>query len=199
MLVVFCLLLLEVVREGEEEGEGDEFFLVMGKFKFSLQLPLLSPELSKVEEEEVAAEVISDNMKREIIYFLMLPLALLTSSQKSPVLVEVKSGETFNGTLVRCDIWMNLHLEDVIRTSADGEKFWKIPQTFIRGVAVKYVRLPEESLNNAKAINKKMSDLRRANNPDKNSNRGGAGGRGNTKRGRGSNIRRGVSSKQSSN
>lgn len=116
----------------------------------------------------------------------MLPLALLTSSQKSPVLVEVKSGETFNGTLVRCDIWMNLYLEDVIRTSADGEKFWKISQTFIRGVAVKYVRLPEESLNNAKVINKKMSDLRRANQPENNKSV-----RGNSKRGRGSSSSRG--------
>lgn len=33
-------------------------------------------------------------------------------------LVEVKSGETFNGTLNNCDIWMNLHLVDVIQTSA---------------------------------------------------------------------------------
>ena len=33
-------------------------------------------------------------------------------------LVEVKSGETFNGTLSNCDIWMNLHLVDVVQTLA---------------------------------------------------------------------------------
>jgi small nuclear ribonucleoprotein (snRNP)-like protein len=32
-------------------------------------------------------------------------------------LVELKSGETYNGTLVSCDTWMNLHLREVICTS----------------------------------------------------------------------------------
>lgn len=33
-------------------------------------------------------------------------------------MVEVKTGETYNGTLINCDVWMNLHLVDVIQTSA---------------------------------------------------------------------------------
>lgn len=33
-------------------------------------------------------------------------------------LVEVKSGETFNGTLDKCDVWMNIHLLEVVKTSA---------------------------------------------------------------------------------
>ena len=45
---------------------------------------------------------------------------MLKSAQKQSILVEVKSGETFNGTLVNCDVWMNLHLEDVIKTSSVG-------------------------------------------------------------------------------
>ena len=32
-------------------------------------------------------------------------------------LVELKSGETYNGILVSCDTWMNLHLREVICTS----------------------------------------------------------------------------------
>ena len=32
-------------------------------------------------------------------------------------LVELKSGETFNGTLEKCDNWMNLNLSEVICTS----------------------------------------------------------------------------------
>ena len=32
-------------------------------------------------------------------------------------LVELKNGETYNGHLVNCDTWMNIHLRDVICTS----------------------------------------------------------------------------------
>ena len=34
-----------------------------------------------------------------------------------PQLVELKSGETYNGTLEKCDNWMNLNLREVICTS----------------------------------------------------------------------------------
>mmetsp|Transcript_921 Transcript_921/g.2699 ORF Transcript_921/g.2699 Transcript_921/m.2699 type:complete len:134 (+) Transcript_921:253-654(+) len=43
----------------------------------------------------------------------MLPLALLRGGQGHPVLVELKSGETYNGHLVQCDSWMNMHLKEV--------------------------------------------------------------------------------------
>lgn len=33
------------------------------------------------------------------------------------MLVELKNGETYNGILVNCDIWMNLSLRDVVCTS----------------------------------------------------------------------------------
>lgn len=39
----------------------------------------------------------------------------------SPQLIELKSGETYNGHLVLCDTWMNIHLREVICTS----KVWK--------------------------------------------------------------------------
>ena len=32
-------------------------------------------------------------------------------------LVELKSGETYNGHMVQCDSWMNVHLREVICTS----------------------------------------------------------------------------------
>ena len=37
------------------------------------------------------------------------------------MLIELKSGETYNGHLVACDTWMNLHLREVILTSREGE------------------------------------------------------------------------------
>ncbi|KAK4402172.1 putative U6 snRNA-associated Sm-like protein LSm4 [Sesamum angolense] len=39
-------------------------------------------------------------------------------------LVELKNGETYNGHLVNCDTWMNIHLREVICTSKDGDRFW---------------------------------------------------------------------------
>lgn len=72
----------------------------------------------------------------------MLPLLLLKTAQGHPVvcgvllllqtpasrehsltqqialqLVELKSGETYNGHMVQCDSWMNVHLREVICTS----------------------------------------------------------------------------------
>lgn len=74
----------------------------------------------------------------------MLPLSLLKTAQGHPVvsaaiwcmccshawqkrrwthhswclqLVELKNGETYNGHLVLCDTWMNIHLREVICTS----------------------------------------------------------------------------------
>lgn len=47
----------------------------------------------------------------------MLPLGLLTAAANSPLLVELKSGETYNGILVSCDPWMNITLKEVVRTT----------------------------------------------------------------------------------
>ena len=60
------------------------------------------------------------------------------------MLVELKSGDTYNGRLVNCDSWMNINLKDVICTSADGSKFFKLPECYIRGSSIKYLRLPDE-------------------------------------------------------
>ena len=69
----------------------------------------------------------------------MLPLLLLKTATRHPVvglsplcssglterfsespgvqLVELKNGETYNGHMVQCDSWMNVHLREVICTS----------------------------------------------------------------------------------
>lgn len=49
------------------------------------------------------------------------------------MLVELKDGDTFNGHLVSCDTWMNLVLKEVVQTSADGEKFYRLGEAYIRG------------------------------------------------------------------
>jgi hypothetical protein len=40
-----------------------------------------------------------------------------TRNTHSAKLVELKSGETYNGTLISCDPWMNILLEKVVCTS----------------------------------------------------------------------------------
>lgn len=65
-----------------------------------------------------------------------LPLGLLTAATGHPMLVELKSGETLNGLLVNCDTWMNLTLREVVQTSADGDKFMRLPEIYVRGSTV---------------------------------------------------------------
>ncbi|GLE03355.1 hypothetical protein PINS_up012245 [Pythium insidiosum] len=77
----------------------------------------------------------------------MLPLSLLKTAQGQPMLVELKNGDTYNGNLVNCDTWMNINLREVICTSKDGDRFWKMPECYIRGNAIKYIRVPNEILD----------------------------------------------------
>ncbi|KAI6193487.1 GPI inositol-deacylase [Aphelenchoides besseyi] len=75
---------------------------------------------------------------------MVLPLSLLKTAQNHPMLIELKNGETYNGVLISCDSWMNVHLRDAICTSKDGDKFMKIPEVYVRGATIKYLRIPEE-------------------------------------------------------
>ncbi|GAA5922574.1 U6 snRNA-associated Sm-like protein LSm4 [Sporobolomyces koalae] len=107
----------------------------------------------------------------------MLPLALLHAAQAKPMLVELKNGETFNGHLVGCDNFMNLTLKEVYQTSADGERFWKLSETYVRGSTIKYIRVAENLVDQVKE--QEEEQRRRGNNS------GGGGGRGGRGRGGG--------------
>ncbi|KAE8551479.1 RNA processing protein [Talaromyces marneffei ATCC 18224] len=105
----------------------------------------------------------------------MLPLGLLTAAQGHPMLVELKNGETLNGHLVNCDNWMNLTLKEVVQTTPEGDRFFRLPEVYVRGNNIKYLRVPEEILDIVKEQQQNQS-----------SGRGGRGGRGDGKeRGRG--------------
>ncbi|KAF3289948.1 RNA processing protein [Orbilia oligospora] len=125
----------------------------------------------------------------------MLPLTLLTTVQGHPLLVELKNGETLNGHLVSCDTWMNLTLKEVIQTSPDGETFHRLPEAYVRGNNIKYLRVPDEIIDIVKeqqAQQAASGDHHRSSGGDRGGgNRrggGGAGGRGDHRgdRGRGS-------------
>lgn len=104
-----------------------------------------------------------------------LPLTLLKTAQNHPMLVELKNGETYNGHLVSCDNWMNINLREVICTSRDGDKFWRMPECYIRGSTIKYLRIPDEVIDMVK------EDIQM-----KSRGRGEMKGRGQNQRGRGS-------------
>ncbi|KZS87802.1 Sm-like ribonucleo protein [Sistotremastrum niveocremeum HHB9708] len=111
----------------------------------------------------------------------MLPLSLLNAAQNKPMLVELKNGETFNGHLVNCDNFMNITLREVYQTSADGDRFWKLKECYIRGSTIKYLRVPDALLDSVKEDQNRARDASR---------RGGPGGgrgssRGGPSRGRG--------------
>eukprot|EP00419_Tripos_fusus_P049598 CAMPEP_0172837044 /NCGR_PEP_ID=MMETSP1075-20121228/26910_1 /TAXON_ID=2916 /ORGANISM="Ceratium fusus, Strain PA161109" /LENGTH=156 /DNA_ID=CAMNT_0013680371 /DNA_START=82 /DNA_END=553 /DNA_ORIENTATION=- len=77
-------------------------------------------------------------------------MALLRTAQNQPMMVELKNGETYSGVLASCDGFMNLHMRDIVCTSRDGERFWKIPECYVRGNSIKYLRLPDEVIDMVK-------------------------------------------------
>lgn len=111
----------------------------------------------------------------------MLPLSLLKTAQSHPMLVELKNGETYNGHLVNCDSWMNINLRDVICTSKDGDRFWRMPECYIRGSTIKYLRIPDEVIDmvkeDAQAKSRSRAEMKQRNN--QNQNQRGRGNRGN--------------------
>merc|ERR1719271_559403 len=97
-------------------------------------------------------------------------------------MVELKNGETYSGVLASCDGFMNLHMRDIVCTSRDGERFWKIPECFVRGNSVKYLRLPDEVIDMVKDEPRKelkrFQGRLRGRGRGKGGGRGGAAGRG---------------------
>ena len=62
------------------------------------------------------------------------------------MLVELKNGETLNGHLISCDTWMNLTLKEVVQTSPDGDKFFRLPEVYVRGNNVSVLKSHDTSL-----------------------------------------------------
>ena len=113
------------------------------------------------------------------LFLIQLPLTLLRAATGSPLLVELKGGDTYNGRLASIDAYMNMNLVEVICTSADGARFWKLSGAYIRGSAVKYLRLPPTLLQEAAVQEAAAADERRQAGGGRGRGRGGrAGGRG---------------------
>lgn len=125
------------------------------------------------------------------------------------MLVELKNGETLNGHLVNCDTWMNLNLREVIQTSPEGDRFFKVPEVYVRGNNVsdanlsssflshadveqqptcgqiKYLRVPDEIIDLVKEQQSQQSQQSSRGGRGGAQSRGDYGGRGGGDRGRG--------------
>ncbi|KAF3024239.1 RNA processing protein [Neopestalotiopsis sp. 37M] len=112
----------------------------------------------------------------------MLPLGLLNAAQGHPMLVELKNGETLNGHLVQCDTWMNLTLKEVVQTSPEGDKFVRLPEVYIKGNNIKYLRVPDDIIDIAKEQQQSQQSGFRG---GRGGGRGDHGGRGGERGGRG--------------
>ncbi|KAL7746897.1 hypothetical protein RI367_007717 [Sorochytrium milnesiophthora] len=98
----------------------------------------------------------------------MLPLGLLNAAKNSPILVELKNGETYNGQLVTCDPFMNIILKEVVCTSPEGDRFWRLDSAYVRGSVIKYLRLADEIMEKAQEERNRQGHR---------GGRGGGGGR----------------------
>jgi U6 snRNA-associated Sm-like protein LSm4 len=81
---------------------------------------------------------------------MVLPLSLIRNSQSSPLLVELKNGDSYSGILENSDSWMNMHLREGVWSSRDGEQFKQFKDVFIRGNNIKLVRLQEQIIEKVK-------------------------------------------------
>ncbi|KAK9379161.1 uncharacterized protein V2V93DRAFT_374160 [Kockiozyma suomiensis] len=91
------------------------------------------------------------------------------------MLVELKSGETLNGHLINCDAWMNLTLKEVVQTNSDGTRFFRLPECYVRGNNIKYLRVPDDVLEIAREKNQQQREESRQNR-NGGPNHGGRGG-----------------------
>lgn len=128
------------------------------------------------------------------------------------MLVELKNGETLNGHLVTCDNWMNLILREVVQTSPEGDRFFRLPEVYVRGnnvcplkliirslmsiptseakrltnplPQIKYLRVPEEIVDIVKEQQQNQPQNRRGGH-GRDGDRGRGRGRGGGRGGRG--------------
>ena len=81
------------------------------------------------------------------------PLDVLKNCIHRSVCVELKNGECYNGLVKQIDIaWMNIHLVDVTRTSADTTKFWSATEALIRGSTIKSILFEPEAMEGPKKL-----------------------------------------------
>ena len=86
---------------------------------------------------------------------------------------------------------MNIHIKDVVCTSKDGDRFWRMPEAFIRGLNIKYIRVPDEVADAVPTVEENNDQYRSNYNRGRGNYRGGRGGGGGNQGNRGGYNNRG--------
>ncbi|KRH93933.1 Small nuclear ribonucleoprotein (snRNP) [Pseudoloma neurophilia] len=77
----------------------------------------------------------------------MYPVTLIRISKNQTLSIEMKTDEIYTGTLVSCDLYMNLHLRNVKFTDSTPEKKeTTFQECVLRGNLVKRIRLNNKIL-----------------------------------------------------
>ncbi|CCW70573.1 unnamed protein product [Phytomonas sp. Hart1] len=96
------------------------------------------------------------NIKR-----VSLPIEVLHNCRGKPVSIELFTGETFNGTVMRTDRTMNVVLKQCIRTSANGDAFWRSRECLVRGASIRNIRMDDSVLRVSASIPHKKEAARK--------------------------------------
>ncbi|KAL0212284.1 hypothetical protein RCL1_005910 [Eukaryota sp. TZLM3-RCL] len=121
----------------------------------------------------------------------MLPLNILAMSKGKDIAVELKNGDLYHGKLQDCDVYMNLHLQDVSFTAKSDNSTSRLPEIYLRGMGVKYVKFDESLIDDcarqieADELAVKSSSSSRGRGRGRGGFQRGGRGRGNFQRGRG--------------
>lgn len=76
----------------------------------------------------------------------MYPLTLIRLSRSNVITMELKDKQTVTGFLVKCDVAMNMHLQNATIEKSTGEKYF-VKQCFLKGQNVKLVKIDPKVLS----------------------------------------------------
>lgn len=75
----------------------------------------------------------------------MYPLTLIRLSRRRNITLELKNRQVITGYLVKCDVAMNMHLQNATVEKSTGERLF-IQQCFLRGQNVKFAKIEPKIL-----------------------------------------------------
>ncbi|RVD92706.1 hypothetical protein TUBRATIS_007760 [Tubulinosema ratisbonensis] len=85
----------------------------------------------------------------------MYPLTLIRISKNKKLKLELKNGDLYEGTCIKCDLYMNLYMTNVKVLS--GSDKYSYTECFIKGAHIKYFDVPK-SLMDVQEKTKKNKD-----------------------------------------
>ena len=84
--------------------------------------------------------------KPERTKVMPFPTMVLRNCLRRRITLELKNGEGYSGVVKKCDMWMNIDLTGVIKTSPDGDEFFSAPEALIRGSSIRTISMEPEAL-----------------------------------------------------